>query len=79
MTNTIPKSRMTVDGVPLNGAHIIVPLDQLATVTAALTAGGVTFWVAGRDIKVGHYPPVKWVSLSRSCDASHVQSLLDRL
>jgi len=79
MIDLITKQRITVEGEPLTGAHIIVPIEQLPAVREGLERGGVTFWVADAPILIDDDPPVMWVSLSRSSDAAQVQRILDTI
>jgi hypothetical protein len=79
MIDFITKQRITVEGVPLDGAHIIVPQEQWPSVSEALTRAGVKYWVGGDPIVVNDEPPVIFVVLSRSADGAQVQQILDSL
>ena len=77
MPDGIARQRITVDGQALTGASILVPMDQLTSVTDALTSGGVKFWVDDDGIQVDDHPPVIFIQLSRSSDVVAVQQILD--
>jgi hypothetical protein len=79
MIDSITNRRLTVNGTAPAGSNIVVPVEQLGEVTAALTRGGVTHWVAKETVSVRNLPPFAFVKLSRSSDTAMVQQILDSI
>ena len=79
MVDAVTNERLVVHGEAMTGSHIIVPVQQLARVTQALTHEGVRFWVSSESVQLDDQPAVIFVKLSRTSNTAAVQQLLDTL
>lgn len=66
-------------GAEQGPAVIIVPLSQLAGVTAVLDQHHVVYWVDEEVLSVDDEPEVAFVNLSAPAEVASVQALLDSI
>lgn len=77
MIDSTTRARITVSTDGESGPYIMVPLDQLESLTAKLKEGRISFWVDADAIALDGKPEIAVVNLRRGADVGQVQRLLD--
>ena len=66
---------VSIDGTAL--PYIMIPVSQLGRLRSLFDQHRIEYWVESDAISVEDEPPVAFVNLGRSGDASAAQSILD--
>ena len=77
MTDATTRQRLLVSRAVEAGPYIIVPISQLDSVEAVLTANQIPYWVDEEALSIDGGPEVTWVNFGRAVDPDMVQRLLD--
>jgi hypothetical protein len=77
MIDSTTQSPMTVSTDGGAGPYLIVPIDQLESVTSILRNNHIPFWEDSFSVTVNGTPEVVSVNFGSGVDAVQVQRLLD--
>jgi hypothetical protein len=77
MNDMTTDDRLMVSTDGSAGPYIVVPVDQITTVTALLDANSVPYWVDEEAISIDGRPEDTVINLGLGTDPGTIQNLLD--
>jgi hypothetical protein len=79
MIDETTQERFRVSNDKDAGPYLMVTLNQLDVIRAALDRHKVRYWVDGDAISLDNEPAVTWINFGRAGDAARIQSILDEI